>query len=415
MFRSGAMLYAVFICFLISLLFSGLILFGYLNGKEIININQNLLLIKNVESFFNSQNLSDLNLNDSTEIDLYSDETAIVNVKAKQWGLFDIIECRSERKKSKYVKTALVGSEFDFSNEQVLYLCDGRQALSISGKTVIKGNCSLPERGIKTNFIEGTGFTGDKKVEGVISNSKAFLPEINSQELQKRISILDEYAGLINIDNFYNYNPGDSIINSFNNLPLVVHSSEKMKADELYIKGNVIITSDVEVFIGKDTEISDAVIFAPSITVESGFKGTLQLLAIDSVDIQSNCILYFPSVISIYSSKNEELKSLIKVGDKSVFCGTILNFNAKHNFKSQSLVSIGSEAKVYGEVYCSDAIEVKGEFYGSMYCRTLVYISKTGRYENQLLNATLDFYKLPEYFVGIDLFENGNKKVIKWL
>ena len=51
------------------------------------------------------------------------------------------------------------------------------------------------------------------------------------------------------------------------------------------------IVSNGTVFVGAGAEVEDAIIYAPTVIVEDGFRGRLQVFATDSVDIGEDVLL----------------------------------------------------------------------------------------------------------------------------
>src|SRR6202008_4163969 len=97
-------------------------------------------------------------------------------------------------------------------------------------------------------------------------------------------------------------------------------------------------------------------------------------------------------------------------GEKSKIKGSVFGLQKTGNDKNRLLLSIGKETEIYGQVYCSDATDLKGTVYGNLTTNKIVLITPAAVYKNHLLNAVVDFSKLPKAFVGANLLNRNLKK-----
>lgn len=415
MLKAGALIYAIFISFLLSVICGLLIVFSLTYNKTFISEFKKGELINNVYSGVNLVLYTNeiFDFNNSLTIDLYNDTRNIVELKKKEWGAYEIIDVKSSWANFVERRIALTGIDWRNNQNIALYLADHNNYLFIAGKTVLKGDCFVPGAQIKTTGIDGNDFKGIKSVEGEIYKSTNELPAIN----QDFVSANSKY-----LENLQQINDSSFIISAFNNQSDIIHNSFFRKTLILYekddilinkkeIKGNVIIKSETSVEIFSDSYIEDAIIYAPEVIVHKGFEGSLQIFANSKIIIDKNCELKYPSFICTINDNSE-----IIVSEDCVISGGILLFLTDQQNGKQSGIDIKKNTIIMGQVYSNGYVQHNGVLIGSLYCENLILKTKASLYENHLLDATINLSDLSESFVGTScLFEKSNRKIIDWL
>lgn len=416
--KAGALLYAVFLSFLISLIAGFIVLSSYYHNRYIDNLQGQTKIIANVNSAINLilGAPETLQLNQKKNIDLFNDGENIVSVEGKSWGMYNVACASSTWHNYSFSKTAMFGDDI-FNTEQVsLYLADQNNYLSLCGRTIVKGICYLPRLGTKRAYIEGQSFVGNKMVDGDVKTSEKQLPQINSELIEKNNSYLTgNFQKNDSIRYYEEFAVNDTIANSFNNKTLLILSDNKIQLSYKLYKGNIIIFSKNEVEIQSDARIEDIIVYAPSIKIKSGFKGNLQAFASDSLIVEDNVTLLFPSVTGLIG-KTGDLRQYLKLESNCEVSGAVFLFSKSSSTKNQPVLSIDKNAVVYGQVYSNSLTELKGKIYGSLYCSKFLLKTPSSIYENHLLNAEVNFSKLSPQFVGVSLLEKSKQKeLIKWL
>ena len=77
----------------------------------------------------------------------------------------------------------------------------------------------------------------------------------------------------------------DSISQSFSEMPPLIYAVNEYVGNTI-LSGNIILCGD-DVIIGSNAVIENIILIANRVIVESGFKGSLQIFAKDSVWIDS--------------------------------------------------------------------------------------------------------------------------------
>lgn len=399
---------------------SFIILSSHFHNRYIVNTQGQAKLIANVNSAINLVlgKPEVLQVNQKKSVDLFDDGECIVELEGKNWGMYSVAVASSVWHNYSFSKTAMFGDDI-FNTEQVaLYLADNNNYLSLCGKTILKGICYLPKLGTKRAYIEGQSFVGAKMVDGEVKASAKKLPEINKELLERNKNYLQgTFQPTDSIRYFEEFREKDSIVNTFHNKTLVIVSNNKIQLEFKFFKGNIIIYSKKEVEIQSNARIEDIIVYAPGVTVKTGFTGNLQIYASDSLTIEDDCIIRYPSVAGLICiDKNDKVRRFLKVDEQSEVSGAVFLYNTGSTSKIQPVLSIGKETDIYGQVYCNTLTELKGNIYGSLYTTGFILKTPSSVYEDHLLNAVIDFSKLSLHFAGISLLEQPKQKeLIKWL
>ena len=414
----GALYYAVFIAFIISILSGLLILYTYVHNSY---INRQII---QEQAFFNVKSGINLVLKNpdlltygtKENIKLFNNEYDFVNLRKEHWGAYDLIYSNSERRSYKASKIALMGDHLGKKEDIALYLTDRKKYLSISGNTLLKGTCYLPKLGIKRAYIEGQGYQNRELVFGTIVQSEAKLPDLNTDKIKYLENLVTtQFSKEDSLVELTGNLSSNIISNSFYNKSLILYSDQLTSLAGVRLEGNIILKFDQQITIHENCNLKDVIIIAPSVIVNDGFKGTLQVLATENITVGKACKLRYPSFLGVFKSK-EDKEAVIVIGENTVVAGGVLLYSTISNTKDPFKMKIKESAKVYGLVYCNGFIEHKGYIYGSLYCEGFTLKTAASLYENHLLNATVNYKKLPNDFVGINLVEKPiNEQIIKWL
>jgi hypothetical protein len=419
MIKAGALLYAMFLVLVVSIISSSFVLINYYNNTYVIHALKQEQLFRDANSGINyglylHQNIP---FNSDLQIDLFEDEQHPITLTKKKWGAFYILTSTANWKNKSAIKSALIGANINNGEQTALYLCDQNKPLSITGNTKIVGDCYLPKSGVKRAYIEGKSFLGNHLINGLKRNSNEALPSINDflvTENIKELSFLNiEHDSVVDYQEMISK---DSILNSFQNKTLVLYSPFTITIANKIIEGNVIIKSDQTILIKNSSHLSNVICYAKAIEVEEKTTGSLQLFANDSINIANECKFIYPSVIALLANKETDETPKIVIGKKVNLKGSIFLYTPKQDSKKKSIVRIGKESQIMGEIYASEDLELNGNVIGGVFCRNFLLKTPSSIYENHLMDITIDRTQLPKEFVGVALTQAINHhQIIQWL
>jgi hypothetical protein len=346
----------------------------------------------------------------NSSIDLFDRNNDSVEVRIEKWGVLDLVTTTAHCGRKSFTKVAFIGDEINAQSSPAIYLADNSTALSLAGKTVIKGDAILPKAGAKKAYIEGQDFNGSKLIEGVISPSKTMLPAVLPNIL-KNIEVLvyhDSTSANETLTDVERYIP-------FDNKTTVISTDQAITLDNR-LEGRIVIASRQSIFIRRTAVLKNVLLYAPYIQIESGFEGIAQLFAKDSITIADGVALKYPSVVAVVKKEEHIDYPKITIGKKAKIAGLVMIENGYDAVNKTINLKVGKGAVLTGIVYCDGIISLDGPIWGSLYTMGIMLITPSATYENHLLNATIDITKVPAGF-ALRSFSNvkPTRKVISWL
>ncbi len=413
-----ALFFAIFIFVLIIILSSTLILSAYYNNhffNRIVFIDR---LSTNASSAINILLVhpETVGYSESKYLSLYGEYGDSVKLEKEQWGVFDLFTVTAFNKELQ-VKRSVMAGDYKYDPENIaLFVPDQGKPLSVTGNVNIKGNCLLPESGLKQAHIEGKTFTGNR-IAGEIKKSNRSLPELNERIARLEVRyFLDKYLNESHKVILFEKLQKDTLVASFLDSIVVLYSPQTIHLNRLFLRGKIIVLSEQKIQISNYTDLSDIICVAPFISVEKNFTGKLQLFAGDSIHIGDNCRLKYPSVVGITVPSLGTQPMKISIGEKTILNGLTFLYLKTSGSNKQPLLQLEKESIVKGQVYSNGYTEIKGNIYGALYTSRFFLSTPSAIYENTLMDADIDMFKLSRYYVGADLInEKTVGNLIKWV
>lgn len=408
-FKAGALYYAIFISFFIALISGFMLLQHWYQKYYVLYVQQGERLERDLHSalLFVMENPDKFSVNQKTSLDLFEDSLNIVDITKKWWGGYQLIHAENSWRVIHKSKIFLVGTETLPKDAVALYLSDDGKYLSIAGATEIKGNCFLPKLGIRKAYIEGTGYVGDKLVQGITKESKETLPaynvdfvENNKMANQGEITVNDSLADLQLLLQ------SRSLTNSFHNKTLKFNTSSWLTLENQKLSGNIKIFSQVGITVKKTAVIKDVILYAPKVEFEEDFSGSLQCFVTDTLLVGEDCIFRFPTLLALNETSIE--KPLIEIGETATVLGDVVLMAISDKENVMPECRINEDVIINGTVYCAGKVNHKGTIKGQLFCKGFVLRTHSSVYENHLLNADLNSTLLSPYYSG-SLYDSGNQ------
>jgi hypothetical protein len=417
MLKASALYMVIIISLVIAVLCSSLIISAYYYKLQYQKKFRYDRLQDNLISGVNILLGSDsLTYKDAKTFNLYDGDEDSVLLKKMTWGIYDIGLCQSFIQKDTLSKALMIASQIDSSKWAALYLIDEDRPLSVSGKTMIRGDAFIPKAGVKEAYVDGKSYQGDKQlVIGKKHDSEKALAVLQAGRLAQ-IQGLRTYNK--NADSSFHHQ--DSISRSFFTPTLVVNFRKGVQTlSNIKLSGNIIILSDTILMIEKTAILNNVLVFAKSIQVEAGFQGKCQLFANDSIGVEKDCHFNYPSVLGVLRFKMDKgTQGRISLGENTVVNGAVFTYE-KEKSQLQTLIDIGKNVTIAGQVYALGLVRFKdgGTINGSVFTNRFLYQSTYTTYENYLINTKLDTKGLSPYYLTSSLFPVSGKKqkILQWL
>lgn len=416
--KASALFIVIVISFLLASITSGIVYYTLYYKIQVANqqvfnkLSHNLhsgiaytLSLPEAESAFNKS------------IDLYGEGIDSVQISGKVWGVFNVAAVSVSSKNAKLEKSFMYGYAPDQESNAAIYLKDWDRGLRISGKTLIRGTCYLPQGVVKTESVDGFLYDGPKKlIDGEIIKS-------TSKEIVVNTAIIQRAEELLN----FNFNQQeiskkqdslfskDSLIHSFAEPALYLSFDDERLKSISFIEGNVVLYSRKHLVLRKELKLKDVIVVAPSIEFFDGYQGCLQAICSDSILLQSNTVLEYPSALLLIKKNMANANAKITLKDKSIIKGIVFSYSKELN-DDKVYVALNKGSFVMGQVYSTGSVDCQGILHGGFMCKTTLLKTNTSFNENYLLNAVVDVKKRSVHYTGSNLLPAKNKKrIIKYL
>nr|WP_294922384.1 hypothetical protein [uncultured Flavobacterium sp.] len=389
MVKAHSLLYAIYICLIVSIICGALLYFS--------NLFNQLNLYYNLQEELYIQNQSVLNFalgNKTVPTEIEKDENSGIegSYETKPHGLLSLVLVKSYISNDTVSSVHFVGARN--MDKNAIYLTNFSKSLYYSGKVKLIGNNQFPSPFIETSYINNN--LNQLVVKGENTISEPQLPEINDDFKKIFQGLKSEKIKLSDVER-----PKDSLYyNSFFNVTKEIQV--KSSLGNSIFKGNFILRSEDSIRIKKNTVLEDVILIAPKITFEEGFKGTVQAFATKGIELEEKVTLNYPSVICVYNESAEESKIKIKKGCQ--ITGAVVLFGNTNDLIDKNTIEVEEDGLLFGDLYCSGKLMLKSDVYGSVYTNRFFLKTSSSSYENMISDIEINTGKRPDYFISVPLF-----------
>lgn len=270
-------------------------------------------------------------LGDSAEVELFAGHDA-VSVSVKPLGLYETVTV-SNGCPDEYI--ALVGRRYESDVNAALWVCDRNRALSIAGDTRIEGYLYMPLSGINYTEVNKRYYTGDPIPESLLGISSRELPAVDSAQLR--------YAGELC----------------------------RRNCDKVELRGSA----------------RDTVVCGRTVKIKSGFRGSIQVFASDTVIVECGASLEYPSGIYVDSGEGQPFVAL-ESGAKLSGYIIVTNSNTDNRMCYQSYVQEDG-AVLEGLLYVEGSCNIEGDICGAVYIKDCCHCQGGNVYPGTLYDVRI--------------------------
>ncbi|TND10226.1 MAG: hypothetical protein FD123_474 [Bacteroidetes bacterium] len=416
MLKAGSIYYALAVSLLIALICGSLILFASGNRTQLQWSRRMTEVRTNAGSgmalLMGEQEL--VPYGKPVVLDLYGRLRDSVELQLKEWGLFDVAISRAFSGQENFMQAALIGFLPDTAEQTALVLADLDRPLSLCGKTELRGTCYLPKAGLKRAYIEGQSYSGDRMVYGETKTSDRFLPKLQDALIEKLQRLLKaEFSETDSVVDISALLENETIKHSFLQRPLCFYSASPIDLSGRSLEGQIAVISGSKIIVGSETQLKGVLLVAPQIIFREKFSGQVQAIARDSLILEKEVRLRYPSVAAVVANENGVDHAAIWMQEKDTVEGTVLAWRTATDFRKQVTAKLDKETLVTGFLYSTGQVDLKGSVFGQVTCAKFLLATPSSVYENHLLNAVINRMKLPaEFAVGSLMTEKGKKKIV---
>lgn len=262
-----------------------------INDTGLHNLNSGeVILLSNPEEYIQAKSVS------------LADEEPQITLENKDWGIYDIGLIRSIINKDTIDRSIVIG--YTQEEKYCLKLSYTNSYFKLAGNSNFKGQLIVPGKQLDRANISSKPYTGSKiQFQNLIASEKRSeikLSDFNAALEQSLVSDTDSSA----------------IFQPFNEPTLLLDGVSAYES----ISGNVLVEANYPLVIPRGIRLNNVIIKAPSIVIQSGFVGSAQFIAEDSIIVNDRVELTFPSALIVNSTKN--VKSVkIKIADDCLING----------------------------------------------------------------------------------------------
>lgn len=348
---------------------------------------------------------------------LFREGTDSVSLQKYPWGAFDIGIVKAFIQRDTLCRVFSIASSLDSARWAALYLIDEDRPLSLSGKTTLRGDARLPKAGVKTAYVDNQSYTGDQQlVQGRTRDSERQLPAL----MQARLTLLGrlfrqpltEDRGLLN---------GPATDRSFRLPTAAVRMSKEMTTlKNIRLSGNIILYSDTTLVIDSTASLHNVIVVAKAIHINSGFHGSCQLYATDSISVERDCHFSYPSCLGVFRDTSALIgfPEKISLGENSSLEGLIFTYE-KQKGKLPQFIGLGKHVLISGQVYSQGVLSLKDgvNIRGNVMTARFLYQNGFTAYENYLINVRIDATALSPYYLSSPLspLAGTAQHLLQWL
>lgn len=321
---------------------------------------------------------------------LYDSISSEITLKEENWGLYKIVTITAVESHLKQIRLMGQRNNLDYT----LYYPAKNGLLNVSGNTNIEGKIRVPKGGISYSQMDSEFFSG-KQLSSIqfAGSNDSIMPPIAKRQVER----LFEYPGGEMI-------PHRPIITSFCDSTNIYVCNNNLLA-LCTVRGNVILLAD-QLYIDRSSELQDIIVVGNHLTVGSGFKGAIQLFARDSLIVEEQVELTYPS--GLYSNNYIELNNDSSIdGYTIVIAPTKKRRNILYNYKQ------AVTAKVRGMLYVNGIAQLQGIVNGVAIINRANYYAPQSRYNNHLHHATIIESELTAFPFWIK--QENAAQTIKWV
>jgi hypothetical protein len=417
MIRAGALYIVIIVCLLMAVLTSALVFSSYYHRLQVSMYETDLRLERNLQaaSLLLLSGDSPVAPGQVMEADLFHAGEDSVRLQKYSWGVWQSAAASAFLNGRARHRSFLIGKKIRQGDTctAVLYLSDQNNVLSLAGNTRISGAVYAPLGGIRPAIVSGKPFSGGKLTDGPVYKSSPQLPQPDARVTVHLAALTDSVQIKTHIKPFLvpKLFPHDTLLRSFNEQALACLSPHRIILQHQSLRGRILVFSAKEIVVERQALLEDVILSAPVIRIRKGFRGTLQAIATDSLIVEEDVKLEYPSSLVLIRMKDDkELVPVMLIGKRSVVEGSVLSFQKVRSLR-MTYVLLDEASLLYGQLYVDGFLDIKGKVQGTVVTHKFVLRTTSSAYENHLLDAEMNEAERSRLFL-YGMFNRGEKNGI---
>ncbi|MCT4647107.1 MAG: hypothetical protein N4A74_19115 [Carboxylicivirga sp.] len=403
---AGVLPLTIALSLIMAVICSVMILLMYFNNLMWLNYKQSDEIYNHLESgieLIKSTSIGDFPINKNVKLDLLNDQLFTTIINRRKWGFFDWYKVSVQNQNIVRQVNFFGGIATPYYKDVGLYLSniDGLP-LTMIGTAKVNGNACLPSQGVKAGYLNYKSFLGAKLINGKWKKSDKKVPEINEdcrREFRNLMSndlkLTTRYRSDVDCRNIYN---------SFEDSTLCFFVEEAVTLTQK-IQGNVIICSKTVIEISNSCVTDNIIVCAPLVKVRSGFKGSLQIFASESIVIEEHVKLEYPTMLIC----DDKSHSHITIENNCTIEGGLFLISQESGDSELKGKIETNHSLIKGLVYSQGSIVLQGKVLGQVISNRLIHYGRNGKmYKNYLVDGIIDYHSNKNHYLYPHVFSNDN-------
>lgn len=399
----GALYIAILVSIIIGIILTMFILIGNHNQRTVTVHGQSSQLYYNLSSAFEiaQSEYFTAEKNDRWIKNTFNDDS--LKIKKMYWGAYLLITAQTKNRHQLVSQCGLFGTYMP--SDTGLMISDNGRQVGLAGAISFKANCYLPTQGIKSAFIEGQSFVPVQQIMSFIKRSPAQIPQphkdiIDNIKQQKTVNLYtDSLVSLLP----QNYS------RSFNNKTAVWETSNN-RLSNMHLKNNIkIVARNIE--IDSSCHLENVLIICEKVKFKEGFKGSVHVLASDSIITEKKCEFNYPSSFLLLPKKDglNALKCIVMNEDCKFFGGVVAFEQSEGENDQKVFIKLNAKSEVNGFIYSSNYLHLEGKANATVICDKLLLQTPSAVYENHMLACEIDPKKYAHLLAIPQLFKKNTR------
>lgn len=411
--KGGALYIALIICTVIGITLSLFITIGYYNHRKAIAHTGYIQLqfdLKAGENIASSDYFND-ETNYRWQLSPFNEDS--LRIKKRPWGAYLVVS-NEARNRHQYLKQcALYG--VPVKADTALLIADRGKITGLTGKIMLTAPSYFPRATYKPVFVEGQSFNSSGALSALLRPAPPQIPSVKNNFIKGIKECISSFDPAL--DSSVSVLPAE-LSNNFC-ARTALYEAQNISLSSFHLSGNIKLRASEKIVIDNTNSTDNILVIASKVIIRKGYKGGIHVIAKDSVIVEEDCLLEYPSSLTVLnSSQGQNLKGIF-IGKGSKIFGSVICVNEdEENSTSVSklFLKLDKDCEVYGLVYSEGYAHLQGKIFGNAICEALMIKTPSAVYENHMMDCEIDPRKYSYSMVVPDIFQGGNKmKCCKWL
>jgi hypothetical protein len=367
-------------------------------------------LLRNLDSAI-AYILSHDSLETPRHVDLFGDGVDRATVGKADWGLYKLgfaeVTGTPSFARDSLARAILIGLHAAPSLDRALYVAGVNNPVFFADHVVICGDLQLPLGVYRHANIGNQLLARPDEVHGAVTASTAELPAFDEPRLRRTVDGLAAVRCLPE-------RPPEYAVHSFFD-PAAGYEADSLALENQELAGHLVIRARRKIVVRSSCTLQDVVLYAPEVTIEPGFRGTVQVFASERIEVGERVRLHYPSALVLHPRATGAADYRLHLASGAEVEGCVVAWPLVYSAAVPE-VFVERDATVRGQIFSAGFVNLQGRVEGNVTSASLLYRTGGMLLGNHLVGATIDRCRLDSlYLHGFTDRDGGDERIIKWV